>query len=107
MMVLVMAVFLGACSSSSSSNSTSQSSDASEVTITDATGKVSVATNPKKVVVLDFGVADTLRALGYEDVIVGMPKGSVPTYLSDLTSKDSITDVGNLKEVNLETIANL
>lgn len=58
-------------------------------------------------VVLDFGVADTLRALGYEDVIVGMPKGSVPTYLSDLTSKDSITDVGNLKEVNLETIANL
>ena len=106
-MVLVMAVFLGACSSSSSSNSISQSSDVSEVTITDATGKVSVATNPKKVVVLDFGVADTLRALGYEDVIVGMPKRSVPAYLSDLTSKDSITDVGNLKEVNLETIANL
>lgn len=48
MMVLIMAVFLGDCSSSSSSNSTSQSSDASEVTITDATGKVSVATNPKK-----------------------------------------------------------
>lgn len=106
-MVLVMAVFLGACSSNSSSNSISQSSDVSEVTITDATGKVSVATNPKKVVVLDFGVADTLRALGYEDVIVGMPKRSVPAYLSDLTSKDSITDVGNLKEVNLETIANL
>lgn len=58
-------------------------------------------------VVLDFGVADTLRALGHEDVIVGMPKGSVPMYLSDLTSKDSITDIGNLKEVNLETIANL
>lgn len=48
MMVLIMAVFLGDCSSSSSSNSTSRSSDASEVTITDATGKVSVATNPKK-----------------------------------------------------------
>lgn len=48
MMVLIMAVFLGDCSLSSSSNSTSRSSDASEVTITDATGKVSVATNPKK-----------------------------------------------------------
>lgn len=80
---------------------------ATEVTIQDATGEVTVMTNPKKIVVLDNGVADTIRALGYEDSIVGMPSDSLPTYLKDLGEKEGVTNVGNLKEVNVETIAGL
>lgn len=98
-------VALAACSNSSSNSSQSSSSD--KVTIKTSTGDTELTTNPKKIVVLDYGVADTIRALGYEDNIVGMPTDSLPSYLSDLKDKDGITDVGNLKEVNLEKVAEL
>ena len=63
--------------------------------------------SPKKIVVLDYGVADTIRALGKEDSIVGLPIDRLPSYLSDFKNKKVITNVGNLKEVNLEKIAEL
>ena len=96
---------LVACSNSSS-KSESASKD-STVTIKTSTGDTEVPSNPKKIVVLDYGVADTLRALGKEDSIVGMPTDSLPSYLSDLKDKKGITDVGNLKEVDLEKVAEL
>ncbi|HFR3770302.1 TPA: siderophore ABC transporter substrate-binding protein [Streptococcus suis] len=92
---------LAACSS------TEQTSTSQEITIQTSTGETTVPSNPKKIVVLDYGVADTLRALGKEDAIVGMPTDSLPTYLKDFKNKDGITNVGSLKEVNLETVAEL
>lgn len=92
---------LAACSSAE------QASTSQDITIQTSTGETTVPSNPKKIVVLDYGVADTLRALGKEDTIVGMPKDSLPTYLKDLENKESITNVGSLKEVNLETVAEL
>lgn len=99
-------LFLAACSSNSNS-STTTSSASEELTITDATGKVTVPSNPKRIVVLDLGVADTIRALGHEDAIVGMASKSLPTYLKELGENKNITNVGSLKEVNLEKIAEL
>lgn len=52
-------------------------------------------------------MADTIRELGEEDSIVGLPTDSLPSYLSDFKNKKGITNVGNLKEVNLEKIAEL
>ena len=77
------------------------------VTIKTSTGNSEVPKNPKKIVVLDYGAADTIRALGKEDSIVGLPTDSLPSYLSDLKNKKGITNVGNLKEVNLEKVAEL
>lgn len=94
-------IALAACSSAE------QASTSQGITIQTSTGETTVPSNPQKIVVLDYGVADSLRALGKEDTIVGMPKDSLPTYLKDLKDKKEITNVGNLREVNLETVAEL
>ncbi|HFU1091077.1 TPA: siderophore ABC transporter substrate-binding protein [Streptococcus suis] len=94
-------IALAACSSAE------QVSTFQDITIQTSTGETTVPSNPQKIVVLDYGVADSLRALGMEDTIVGMPKDSLPTYLKDLKDKKGITNVGNLREVNLETVAEL
>ncbi|RRR54217.1 ferrichrome ABC transporter substrate-binding protein [Streptococcus suis] len=94
-------IALAACSSAE------QVSTFQDITIQTSTGETTVPSNPQKIVVLDYGVADSLRALGKEDTIVGMPKDSLPTYLKDLKDKKEITNVGNLREVNLETVAEL
>ncbi|HFR3747358.1 TPA: siderophore ABC transporter substrate-binding protein [Streptococcus suis] len=94
-------IALAACSSAK------QVSTSQDITIQTSTGETTVPSNPQKIVVLDYGVADSLRALGKEDTIVGMPKDSLPTYLKDLKDKKEITNVGNLREVNLETVAEL
>lgn len=94
-------IALAACSSAE------QVSTSQDITIKTSTGETTVPSNPQKIVVLDYGVADSLRALGKEDTIVGMPKDSLPTYLKDLKDKKEITNVGNLREVNLETVAEL
>ncbi|NQO45773.1 ABC transporter substrate-binding protein [Streptococcus suis] len=94
-------IALAACSSAE------QVSTSQDITIQTSTGETTVPSNPQKIVVLDYGVADSLRALGMEDTIVGMPKDSLPTYLKDLKDKKEITNVGNLREVNLETVAEL
>ncbi|HFI0273957.1 TPA: siderophore ABC transporter substrate-binding protein [Streptococcus suis] len=100
-LVLFSIIALAACSSAE------QASTSQDITIQTSTGETTVPSNPQKIVVLDYGVADSLRALGKEDTIVGMPKDSLPTYLKDLKDKKEITNVGNLREVNLETVAEL
>ena len=53
--------------------------NAQDITIKNAAGEQIVPQNPQKVVVLDFGVADTIRALGDAGKIVGFPKaGHIP-----------------------------
>lgn len=103
----VAVVLLAACSDNKQSNSktTNSSSASSEVTIKTANGDVKVPTNPKKIVTLDLGAADTIRALGKESSIVGMPKKTLPAYLKNLPS--NIKNVGSMKEPNMEAIAAL
>ena len=100
-------VLLAACGATKQTNSktTNSSSASSEVTVKTANGDVKVPTNPKKIVTLDLGAADTIRALGKESSIVGMPKKTLPAYLKNLPS--SIKNVGNMKEPDMEAIAAL
>lgn len=96
---------LFACSSQSStdeSKASSSSSEAKEVKIETANGPVTVPINPKKVVTFDLGAADTIRALGHEDSIVGMPTETLPAYLADF--KDKVETVGNMQEPDLNAI---
>ena len=80
---------------------------AADITIENAAGKQVVPQNPQRVIVLDFGAADTLRALGVQDKIVGFPQsGKIPNYLSEFADK-KYKNVGDLKEQSLEQINEL
>lgn len=78
-------LLLGACSTNSSTSQTETSSSApTEVTIKSSLAEVKLSKVPEKIVTFDLGAADTIRALGFEKNIVGMPTKTVPTYLKDL-----------------------
>ena len=71
----LLAVFiLAACGQTAKTESaTTQvaaTEEKNEVTLTNGKEDVTVKTNPKKIVVFDLGVADTIRELGFVDNIV-------------------------------------
>ena len=80
---------------------------AADITVENSVGKQVVPQNPQRVVVLDFGAADTLRALGVQDKVVGFPQSSkIPAYLAEFADK-KYKNVGDLKEQSLEQINEL
>lgn len=95
-------LFLAACGQKNESTDVKAENT---VTITSKQGKVEVPLNPQRIVSLDLGAADTLRALGKVDQLVGLPKKGLPSYLQNLP--ETIENVGSLKEPDLEAIAKL
>ena len=105
---------LSACGSKSSSSSgtggASAESSAEAVTypltVKHAQGETTIKAAPKRVVVLDYGVLDSMAALGLADVVVGIPKtgGNLPKSLSQFQDA-KYKDMGGLKEPKQEAIA--
>ncbi|CUB02285.1 ABC transporter substrate-binding protein [Marinomonas fungiae] len=60
----------------------------------------------ERLVSYDLGSVDTLRALQAESQVVGLPKQSLPAYLSEFTHAQ-YKDVGSLKVPNAEAVAAL
>ncbi|MYL43263.1 siderophore ABC transporter substrate-binding protein [Virgibacillus salexigens] len=82
--------------------SNSEGRDGSSYTFED----VEFESMPENIVVFDYGMLDTLDALGVEG-IVGVAKGStLPSHLEKYAS-DEYTNIGTLKEPLLEDIAAL
>ncbi|KGQ36741.1 siderophore ABC transporter substrate-binding protein [Gallibacterium genomosp. 1] len=80
---------------------------AADITVDSVIGKQTIPQDTKRIVVLDFGVADTLRELNAEDRIVGIPKSSaLPAYLESFKS-DKFENVGSLPEPAFEKINEL
>lgn len=75
-----------------------------DVEITHDLGTTLVSKNPKKVVVFDFGILETLDKLGIE--VLGVPKASLPIHLNKYNS-NKYTDVGTLFEPNFELLYDL
>lgn len=75
---------------------------ATTVEITDAHGTVTVPINPKNVVSLDNRTFETLEDWGIE--LAAVPKAVMPTDLS-YVADESVLDIGNHREPNLEIIA--
>lgn len=71
------------------------------MTITHELGETEVPVNPEKVVVFDFGVLDTMQALGKEPI--ALPQENVPSYLEDYAS-DDYENSGSLFEPDFEAI---
>lgn len=64
-------------------------------------GTTTVPVNPQRVIVFDFGVLDSLDALGID--VIGLPKGNIPAYLSKY-GHEKYANVGTLQEPDFETI---
>ncbi|MEH8107470.1 siderophore ABC transporter substrate-binding protein [Gallibacterium anatis] len=80
---------------------------AADITVDSVIGKQTIPQGAKRIVVLDFGVADTLRELNAEDRIVGIPKSSaLPAYLESFKT-DKFENVGSLPEPAFEKINEL
>ncbi|RWR11682.1 siderophore ABC transporter substrate-binding protein [Siminovitchia fortis] len=108
-MLLIAVVVFAACGSkeegqSSSGNDSDKEKQAEKMTIKHEYGEAAIKKNPKKVVVFDFGVLDTLDELGVE--VTGVPQMGIPAYLEKYAGND-YTNVGSLKEPDFEAIHKL
>lgn len=74
------------------------------ITISHFNGISQVKKNPKKLVVLDYSALDNMLAMDISNVEIATSSKYIPRYID--TSKFNITDVGNLKEPDLEAIYN-
>lgn len=101
LLTFMLAIVAVACSNNASSDKKTEASESKEMTIKHKLGETKVKTNPKKVVVFDFGSLDTLDKLGVE--VVGVPQKNTPKYLSKYQDK-KYTNVGGLKEPDFEKI---
>ncbi len=81
---------------------TAEVEKASTVDITDAHGTVTVPVNPKDVISLDSRSYETLSDWGVE--LAAAPKG-VMSPSSPYVSDESVLDIGNHREPNLEILA--
>lgn len=100
----ILLMTLAACGSSNSDKDNSSSEDDSSITVEHELGKTEVEKNPKKVVVFDYGILDTLDELGID--VAGVPQGNIPSYL-DKYESDDYENVGSLKEPDFEKIAEI
>ena len=86
-----------------SSKEVSKTTDESDtITITDAHGQVKVPKKPKKVVALDSRNFEVLDAMGVD--LAGVPKDVMPET-SSYVKDESIENIGNHREPNLELLA--
>lgn len=80
----------------------SNESVSEQITITHESGETLVNTNPKRVVVFDYGILDSLDVLGIQG-IVGVVQYGLPDYLSKYAG-EGYSAIGTLKEPDMEGI---
>ncbi|MDQ0091185.1 iron complex transport system substrate-binding protein [Paenibacillus anaericanus] len=105
--IAIFAVMLVACSSNETGKTenngqVNDSTEASTVEITDIHGTVTVPVNPKNVISLDSRTFETLADWGIE--LVAAPKDVMPAD-SPYVTNDSVKNIGNHREPNLEILA--
>lgn len=108
----VLILMLAACSNSSNKtneepkptkdNGSEEVAKPTTVEITDAHGTVTVPVNPKNVIALDSRTFETLA--DWEIELVAVPKDVMPAD-SSYVKDDSVQNIGNHREPNLEIIA--
>lgn len=112
LLLLIITFGLVACGGTGSSDKSSGNSSDKEagkknetVMIKHALGETEVKKNPKKIVVFDFGMLDTLDKMGIE--VIGVPQsGKIPPYLEKYADS-KYENVGSLVEPDFEKIAEI
>lgn len=78
------------------------SENVEKVSVQHLSGTTEVNVNPKNTVVLTYGVMDSFEDLGIE--FKGAPMGNLPAYLGKYAEDKNISDVGGIKEPNMEKV---
>jgi len=99
--ILVLAACGGTKEEEASQTAASGEQSEEKMTIKHEYGEAVIEKNPKKIVVFDFGVLDTLDELGID--VTGVPQATMPSYLKKYSDK-KYTNVGSLKEPDFEAI---
>lgn len=66
--------------------------------------EVEFPADPQRLAVMDIGALDILDNIGYGDRIVGVSKGSSIDYIQDYLTDDSLLNLGNVKEPDMEAL---
>lgn len=105
-LILVLAVSIVACTDvdNTPKDDDNDIKEVTNITIEHELDTVTLDTEPKNIIVFDYGILDALDFL--DEDIIGLPKGSLPSYLEKYKGEE-YTDVGTLKEPNFETIFEL
>lgn len=101
-LTIMMLILTGCSNTPASTPSEGDGNEVTTVEITDIHGTVSVPVNPEKVVALDNRTFETLSDWGIQ--LVAAPKDVMPEgspYIAD----ESVQNIGNHREPNLELIA--
>ncbi|MGG4665465.1 ABC transporter substrate-binding protein [Providencia vermicola] len=77
-----------------------------KVTIKHLSGETEVVKKPKKVVLFDFGVYDSMQKLGLGDNVVALPTANAPAYVKG-NIPASMENAGGMKQPDLAKIAQL
>ncbi|WP_018660787.1 siderophore ABC transporter substrate-binding protein [Heyndrickxia acidiproducens] len=102
MMVFVLAIFAAGCGTKESSENSTAATK--KISVKHELGTTKVAENPKKVVVFDFGVLDSLDQLGIK--VTGVPQDNIPSYLKQYKSS-KYENVGGVKEPDFDKISQI
>lgn len=99
---------LAACSSDDDTNgdSSNAAGDTETITVEHELDTTEVPVNPKKVVVFDFGILDSLDKLGVDAVSAIAKSGTIPSYLEKYEG-DDYENIGSLKEPDFEKISEI
>lgn len=102
MMVLLLAVFAAGCGTKESAGGSNASTK--KITVKHELGTTKVPENPKKVVVFDYGVLDSMDKLGIK--VTGVPQDNLPPYLKKYKSS-KYENVGGLMEPDFDKISEI
>lgn len=83
------------------------STNAETMTVTHSMGTTEVPYEPQRIAALDLTALDILDRLGLGDRVVGIPKKSSVSYLTAYIDNAEITNLGSVKEVDMEALNSL
>lgn len=102
--IIIIALVGGSACMKLSGSKSEAGANGETIKITHRYGETEVPVNPRKVVILDLGTLDIMTVLGAD--VIALPKSNLPSYL-DKYNDEKYTDIGTLKEFNIEKINEL
>lgn len=105
-LLTVLLSFTGCASAAKKNNNQSSIEETITLTTKNGTGEeidIVVPHDAKRLAVLDMAALDILDSLGVGDRVVGSASTSLP-YLQNYMEKDSIANIGTIKEADLEAL---
>lgn len=87
--------------------SSADSTKPETMTVTHSMGTTEVPYGPQRIAALDLAALDILDSLGLGDRVVGIPKKSSVSYLTAYIDNGEITNLGSVKEVDMEALNSL